>query len=418
MTSPLGRTPALDLAALRSPPPPPYLTRVKLTNYRSIASCDVRLSALTFLVGPNGAGKSNFLDALAFVRDSLRTSLEYAIRERSGIDAVRRRSNGHPHNFGVRLEFRLPGGETGHYAFQVGAAGRGGYQVIREECVIDADAKRHSYAVKNGVLAESTLALAPAAYPDRLFLTNASGVYPFRALFDAFGSMGFYNLNPRLIRDLQTPADGSLLAMAGENITSVLALMSVQAPQRKEQVEELLTMIVPGISGVESVQVGPKETLEFRQTIDGAKNPWRFAAANMSDGTLRALGILVALFQPGGSGRIPLVGIEEPEVALHPAAAGVLMGALRKASINRQVLITSHSPDLLDDPGLNEQEILGVAAKGNVTYISAPDQAAREVIRSGLYTPGELLRLDQIAPSVDLYGRGPRQLDLFTGWRA
>jgi predicted ATPase len=418
MTSEAARHAGSRAAGSREDPPPPYITRVKLTNYRSIASCDVRLSALTFLVGPNGAGKSNFIDALAFVRDSLRTSLEHALRERSGIDAVRRRSNGHPHNFGVRLEFRLPGGESGHYAFQVGAAERGGYHIIREECVIDADAKRHSYAVRGGVLGESTLAVPPASYPDRLFLTNASGAYPFRVLYDALGSMGFYNLNPRLIRDLQTPDDGSLLAAAGENIASVLARMSTQAQERKVQVEELLRMIVPAIDGVDGVQIGPKETLEFRQSIEGAKHPWRFPAANMSDGTLRALGILVALFQPGGAGRVPLVGIEEPEVALHPAAAGLLMGALRKASLHRQVLITSHSPDLLDDPDLSEDEILGVASKGNASYISVPDAATRAVIRSGLYTPGELLRLDQVAPSFDLYERGPRQLDLFTGWRA
>ena len=47
----------------------------------------------------------------------------------------------------------------------------------------------------------------------------------------------------------------------------------------------------------------------------------------MSDSTLRAFGVLVALFQQaGGNGGTPrFVGIEEPEAALHPAAAGVLI---------------------------------------------------------------------------------------------
>lgn len=57
-----------------------FLTRVVLQNYKSIAACDVQLGPLTFLIGPNGAGKSNFLDALRFVTDSLRTSLEHALR--------------------------------------------------------------------------------------------------------------------------------------------------------------------------------------------------------------------------------------------------------------------------------------------------------------------------------------------------
>src|SRR3954468_7995627 len=62
-----------------------FLRRVVLSNYRSIAACDVRLGPLRFLVGPNGSGKSNFLDALRFVADSLQTSVDHALRERGGI---------------------------------------------------------------------------------------------------------------------------------------------------------------------------------------------------------------------------------------------------------------------------------------------------------------------------------------------
>jgi predicted ATPase len=82
------------------------VTRVGLTNYKSIANCDVSLRPLTFLVGPNGAGKSNFLDALRFVTDALRTSLDHALRGRGGIKEVRRRSGGHPTHFSLRLEFQ------------------------------------------------------------------------------------------------------------------------------------------------------------------------------------------------------------------------------------------------------------------------------------------------------------------------
>lgn len=392
---------------------PPYVTRLVLKNYRSIAACDVRLSALTLLVGPNGAGKSNFIDALAFVRDSLRSSLEQAIRDRSGIDAVRRRSTGRPHNFGIRAEFRLPGGETGHYAFEVVAKSRGEFAVKREDCVVDAAGTRHQFAVKQGQIMTSSLPALPAVYPDRLLLVAASGVAPFRAVHDAFSSMGFYNLNPRLIRDLQTPDDGALLASAGENITSVLGRMSRQSPEGKVLVEELLHRIVPAITGVDAVPVGPKETLEFRQRIEGAPHPWRFPASNMSDGTLRALGILVALFQKAESGQIPLIGIEEPESALHPGAAALLMAALRRASEYRQVVATSHSPDLLDDEDLEADELLGVAAEGNVTVIAQPDHAVRQMLGSRLYTAGELLRLGQVVPEVDLYSQPPLQLDLF-----
>ena len=95
-----------------------FLKRVVLRNYKSIAACSVDLGPLTFLVGPNGAGKSNFLDALRLVTESLNTSLEHALRERGGIEEVKRRSSGHPTYFGIRLDFELLEGRAGFFAFQ------------------------------------------------------------------------------------------------------------------------------------------------------------------------------------------------------------------------------------------------------------------------------------------------------------
>src|SRR5579863_1607248 len=113
---------------------PTFLTRTVLKNYKSIAACDVRFGPLTFLVGPNGAGKSNFLDALRFVADALSTTLENAIRQRNGINEVRRRSSGHPTHFNMRLDFHLPTGSTGYYTFRIGSRAKGGYEVQVEEC--------------------------------------------------------------------------------------------------------------------------------------------------------------------------------------------------------------------------------------------------------------------------------------------
>ncbi|MFZ4849374.1 MAG: AAA family ATPase [Caldilinea sp.] len=71
----------------------PFIRKVTIRNYKSIAACQVELQNLMFLVGRNGAGKSNFLDALRFVADALRTSLDHALRDRGTIKEVRRRSD-------------------------------------------------------------------------------------------------------------------------------------------------------------------------------------------------------------------------------------------------------------------------------------------------------------------------------------
>jgi predicted ATPase len=137
----------------------------------------------------------------------------------------------------------------------------------------------------------------------------------------------------------------------------------------------------------------------------------------MSDGTLRALGILVALFQSRGSTSlgVPLVGIEEPEVALHPAAVGALLDAMREASQSKQVIVTTHSPDLLDFADMDAERILAVCSEKCTTQIAPVDEASREAVRKGLYTPGELLRLDQLRPDTSLFGDSARPLPLFDG---
>jgi hypothetical protein len=311
----------------------------------------------------------------------------------------------------MRLEFALPD-QTGHYAFRVGSAQHGGFTVQNEECYAGAD----YFRVKEGKVSSCSVSPSPAAAPDRLYLVHASGLPPFRPLYEALSRMGFYNLNPDRIRDLQPPDPGELLARDGGNTASVLSMLAKKNAAAKERVEEFLSKVVPGIRGVDVKHIGPKETLEFRQDIVGSSSPWRFLAANMSDGTLRALSVLVALFQSGNGApaRVPLVGIEEPEVALHPAAVGVLLDGLREASMRTQVIVTSHSPDLLDDDKIDSESICAVDAESGTTSIARIDDAGRTALKDRLYTAGELLRLNQLNPDPKAVpDPSGRQLKLF-----
>ncbi len=392
------------------------IRRVVLRNYKSIAACDVSPAQLTFLVGPNGSGKSNFLDALRFVADSLRFSLDHALRDRGGIKEVRRRSGGHPNHFGIRLEFNLRESK-GHYAFRIGAEPQGGHHIQREECyVVPAHGgEPQYYCVERGKMARTSLTHGPATASDRLFLVSASGLGGFRSVYDALASTGFYNLRPEAIRDLQPSDPGELLNRDGSNIASVLASLAKRSPDEKVRIEEYLAKIVPGVSGVDRVSAGPRETLEFRQQVRGAKHPWRFYASSMSDGTLRACGVLLSLFQRENrrSSERWLVGIEEPEAALHPAAAAVLVDGLRDAAERHQVIVTSHSTDLLEDGNILADEILAVLAEHGETRVGPLDEAARSALRDHLYTAGELLRMNQLDPDPERSQLDPNQLDLF-----
>ena len=396
-----------------------FITRVIVKNYKSIAACDVRLQPLTFLVGRNGSGKSNFLDALRFVADALDSSLDHAVRARGGINDVCKRSDNprdRRNHFSIRFEFALPDGSTGDYTFKIETLSTR-YMVRSESCSIHNENLATPdiyFNVVDGNVTDTSVAVAPAAAADRLYLVNASGLPEFRPVYDAFSRMGFYNLNPDKIRDLQTPDLGDMLIQDGSNLTSVFSQLS---PVVQKNIEEYLAVIVPGVQRVFVSKFGPKETLQFRQYVAGNEHSWRFLANNMSDGTLRVLGILVALFQGEGDEqkRLPLVGIEEPEIALHPAAVGVLLDGLQDAAEKTQVIITSHSPDLLDNKDLDVESILAVEAHDGNTVIGRVDDASRSVLRDKLYTTGELLRLDQLQPDPEsiLSETRLKQLSLF-----
>jgi predicted ATPase len=399
----------------------PFIRRVTIRNYKSIAACQVKLGELMFLVGPNGSGKSNFLDALRFVADALRTSLDHALRDRGTIKEVRRRSGGHPNQFALRFDFTLPSGQNGHYSFKVGAKPAGAYEVTSEECRIDGPnilTQSHFFHIESGKVERASFSPAPATLPDRLFLVALSGIPEFRPVFDALSRIEVYNLNPREIAAMQKPDPGDILRRDGSNAASVLQQLS---PEARNLVNDGLSRIVPGVFDAEPKTLGSQETIEFRQVVRGQEHPWRFLAGAMSDGTLRALGILLAVFQaasgrPGRPLPLPLlIGLEEPEMALHPAAASILLSALREGSRHCQILVTSHSPDLLDNSDIPTDALLAVDNQDGLTRIGPIDAAGREVLRDRRFTPGELLRQNQLAPDKDTISdvSNERQLGLF-----
>jgi predicted ATPase len=380
------------------------ITSVSLKNYKSIASARVSLSPLTVLVGRNGAGKSNFVEALWLLSDALQSTLDHAIRQHGGIADVRRRSGGHPTHFGISLRLQLADGRSAGYAFMVGATRDGGFTVQREKAAIGVDGLNDPhFELDDGILkSKSThLKLAPPRISsDRLFLTQASSIPEFRILFDTLSQMYFYSINPAEIRQPQPHDAGNVLLRSGKNVASLMRRLEVDDAESFNRIQDYIRRIVPGLERIEHESLGPTETLRFRQKVQNNKNPWRFYAAAMSDGTLRSLGVLAALFQTDPRRVSPtLVGIEEPESTIHPGAASILTDALVEASKRHQVIATTHSPDLLDNANLSLESIRVVESVDGETIIGEADAAAKEAVRSELYTPGELLRHGQINPA-------------------
>ena len=380
----------------------PQLTRVLLRNYKSIASCEVDLHPLSIFVGPNGSGKSNFLDALRLVADALRFSLGHALQERGGFGEVRRRTSTTARAFGIRLEFRLPG-RMGRFACIVERRNQTGYAVARERCVLVFGEQEAQYFVKDGQVAASSVRNPPDCNPGEFYLARMGSIEPFRDAFHFLTSMAFYNPAVERIRELQASDDGRLLKRDGSNLASVLKRLKSDAPDCKQLVDDYLRVLVPQIAKVEPKTLGPKLTVEFSQTRPKPKPPRRFLAENMSDGTLRGLGVLVALFQGRSTSMdgASLVGIEEPETSLHGGALGGLADALLDASDHIQTLVTTHSVELLDSDDIEAKHIHAVeSSSAGETQIGPLDEACQSAVGEGRFTVGELLGMGQARPQT------------------
>ena len=147
---------------------------------------------------------------------------------------------------------------------------------------------------------------------------------------------------------------------------------------------ELLESVVPGTIGVRPKKHGNKLTLEFTQHRAGA-DPIKFEAFSMSDGTLRVLGLMTAVFQrPAPS----LVVIEEPEASIHAGALGSILDVLRLAGGSMQVVVTTHSPDILDAKWIEDRHLRILSWEHGFTRIDRASQSVRTALERQLMGAG------------------------------
>jgi predicted ATPase len=389
--------------------PTPFVSRVRLKNFKSIAECDVRLGSLTMLVGPNGSGKSNFLQALALLGRAVSTTPYEALDGFGGLAEIVRRVPEPAESFSIDIEATVPwGGTHGRtvsvsYGFEIGAALRRGlrsFEVWRESCQVRLPERTLQFAVARGAVdEEGRQPPAPQVEPDRLYLPFAASMQAYPRLSGDLASMQFYSLVLAALREPSPPSEGAVLGQDGDHLGDVLDVLASARPDLAQRIDAYLSAVAPGIERVDSYAVGRYRTVAFHSSIGAENEDIEFGPEAVSDGTIRAAGLLASLFQlPAVDGRIPLIGIEEPELALHPAAAGVLFDALTEASEHVQLVVTTQSPDLLDRDDLDASTVRAVRMEDGLTQIGDVDRASQQIVREKLHTLGELMRGDQISP--------------------
>ena len=368
------------------------LRRLTLQRFRSLRRATVAFDNPTFLVGQNGAGKSNIVDALSLLADAMALPLSAVLDKRGGIGAVGHRSasRGRVADMGLRVEIEgLVGVREAMYAFEVRATQGYGYHVQCEQCRCVAEDGTPSWFHRAPKYFRSNTKTHPALAPNALALPLVAGDKRFAPLAQFLSDIQPYRIDPRTLREMQDPDAGVRLRSDGGNAASVLRQLN---PGARRHLQEFLQTVVPGKVEVKPERVQNKLSLKFAQHGDGAAT-LRLGAHNMSDGTLRTLGLLAAAFQP----KLPSVLIvEEPEATIHPGALGTILDVLRHAARSTQTVVTTHSPDILEAPWIEDRHLRIVSWQDGATRVAPISDATRTALSEHLMDAGELLRCNAL----------------------
>lgn len=395
----------------------PMLRSLALKNFRSIRAARIEFDNPTFLVGQNGAGKSNIADAFAFLAEAMVSPLSAVFDRRGGLESVgyRGAATGRRPNLGVQVQLADLDEEThaATYAFELRTVKPRNYEIVREQCTVTkAGASRHWFDRRLGKpLASSIGPLTPAVDPTALALPLIGGDERFRPISAFLSEMRRYQIEPPVLREMQDPDYGVRLSADGSNAASVLREIRKSSPEDWKAIEEFLEHIAPHTISVEPRQVGNKLELEFSQEVARARTV-RFKAYNMSDGTLRALGLLATIFQRS---RPFVLVLEEPEATMHVGALGAILDLLHHASQFGQVIVTTHSPDILDADWIEDQHLKIVSWTDGKTDAVPLSDASRTALQKHLMRAGEQLRSNALtgAPASELFISKPAQVPLW-----
>lgn len=379
--------------------PYPLITRLQVKNYRSLADIDIKFEPLTVLVGLNGSGKSNLVDVLRFVRDALTRGLDSAILDRNGINSLRRWSS--KGDMTIRL-FMKDAEWKGEYGFTIGSKQRSEYQVKWEKIVIEQKptynlpSQKSIIEIKNGDLVHISEDIKQGSEVVKSSLSEGSlalfsSIFrPFLKMYIFLRNMGFYSIYPDVIRKPQLPAPPNPLDENGGNLASMLRDLKKSNGYELQGMIDALSKVVSGISEYSVQQVGGYLVTKLHHLPASGKNRSpAFHLAQESDGTLRVLGLLTALYQvPHRS----LLTIEEPELTIHPGALSVLCDVLQEASLRSQILVTTHSPELISRFPV---EAFRVTEKiDGITHVGEIKDSQRKAIQEKLFSPGELMVME------------------------
>ncbi len=336
-------------------------THLLLENWRNFAKVALDLERRVFLVGPNASGKSNLLDVFRFLHDivSIGGGFQAAVqKQRGGVSRLR--------SLAAR---RYP-----DLAVQVSVGSDQNLSAWEYELRFKQDNRQRPVIMKERVAKDrSDVLVRPndddEKDPERLtqtYLEQVNVNQAFRPMADFFASVRYLHIIPQLVREPDRSVGRQNDPFGGDFIEQIARTPTKTREAWLRRIREALRVAVPQLKELELWR-------DVRGTphMRGKYEHWRPQGAwqtesDFSDGTLRLLGLLWATLE--GSG--PLL-LEEPELSLHSEVIRFIpqMFARMQRRSGRQVLLSTHSTDLLRDEGIGLDEVLLLVPEAEGTAV-------------------------------------------------
>lgn len=343
------------------------IDHLSVKNWRNFKSAEISIGNRLFIVGPNASGKSNLLDALRFLHDVAKTGggLQQALQDRGGLKRVRCLKIGN-FNYGwVGLKIVLRDDDNSQWIYELHFKSEQG--------------GKHRPKVTKEIVKKNTKEIirrpneADKRDPELLTQTALEQVgsnQEFRPIARFLRGICYMHLVPQIIRHYELGQEGNRDPFGAGLLVEIAQTNERARNRRLKKINEALRCAVPQI---EDLILNKDEA--GRPHLQARYDNWRPRKAlqderDFSDGTLRLIGLLWVLGEGTSSNHVVL--LEEPELSLHAAVVRQLPTILYRMTRDRgQVILSTHSGEMLKDPGLGVNEVIVLQPEYDGTKVTS-----------------------------------------------
>lgn len=345
------------------------IERLSVKNWRNFKKAEIDIDRRLFIVGPNASGKSNLLDALRFLHDIADSGLRHAVQSRGGMARLRCLSARNTNHgwIGLGVTLRDPDNIKWTYELHFTDQKLGKRRTLVAREIVTKDGVEIINRPNEDDNKDKKLLIQTA-------LEQVSLNQSFRQITEKFSRIRYMHLVPQIIGHYDLNQERNQDPFGSGFLADIARTNEKTRTRRLKKITEALRLTVP-------------QTTELSFFRDETGQPhlgihcdhWRPDSAlqderDLSDGTLRLIGLLWLLHEATHSNRIVL--LEEPESSFHPSIVRQLPVIFYRMTRGRgsQVILSTHSTEMLSDPGLGVNEVVVLEpGQDGTTVTSAAD---------------------------------------------